>query len=197
MHKSYPADKSKMMKNNCWYVYSHKLKTELVITSNLEYYYWLLLEMNLDIESFIIRPVLKEVPKKDSPHFWLIYKSGKERYVYLMNNKNNITRFNITNSVYISQQMIKDQGTLINHAKIILPFLDIEPHETDIRIIKKYINQQPKTRLTELIGGTFSICSTRIRRTIFYLILEGSLESNINVIDNLINLEVWTSEKLF
>ncbi|WP_413380793.1 hypothetical protein [Alkalihalobacillus sp. 1P02AB] len=193
MYDSYPASKSKIMNNNCWYTYSPKLNKDIIITSNQEYNYWLLLEIDLDVELFVIRPVVLNIPKKYSPQFLVRTVDGVEKNVFLRykENQGSTNIYKCNNSLVITNEYVEHNESMIALAKFILPYLGKSPNETDVYIILKFLKNRQKVNVNNLIKNISNLAPTRIQRATFHLILKGKINSNIKLINDINKLEVW------
>jgi hypothetical protein len=208
LYNPVPIVRSSSFYKNYWEGYSPKLGRDVCFLGQLNYEFWLLLEINHEIVSFCERP--KQITgvhnrkKYDIiPNFWVRNKNGRESFILIDERGGNKPKQsfvffeewceqNSKNLTVIKKEDLLDKQILVNNSKRILPYLaKNNPIEIDVFKVNQIIKKEKQT-ITNIIDQLHSsISSQRVIEVIYYLIYHNKVSSNIYERLIGVNTEVW------
>lgn len=205
MYTPHSIPLQKQFYNNHWQSFSPKMKRDVSFSSQLNYEYWLLLEIDHSISSFCERPLQTKVliNKKTyniKPDFWI--DKSEESYFIFINYNQEVTQFPVIEQwcdihthryKIIDKDIIRSNKNVLQIAKSILPYLRNykEPIETDLHQLYKVLTCEKQPLLLLFNNLSIKIPIHRVKQLAYYLIINNTIYSNIQEANTLEELEVW------
>lgn len=204
MYNPTPIKRNDSFKSNYWEGYSPTLKRDVCFLGQINYEYWLLLELNPEVITFCERPItLKGIvnnkSKKMIPNFWVEYKDGTESFVVISEKDNqtheilyNWCQSNNYKYEKITNEDIRKHKIIINNAQRLLPYLNQSRSlDIDMHLVTKKILLERKSINSIIHELERSITPQRIKEAIYRLIFEKKVESDIYFKTLSLETEVW------
>lgn len=200
--------------NNFWYVYSPKIKRNVHLFSDLEYEYWLLIELDPDVIDFCEQPLkiqgffgMQEVSsifdmwinRKDGTQTFVEIKYERDLHTDRVRKQISIQRDwceqNNYNYQIKTDRDIRTNRILLENAKELIPYISHSniPIDTDVQRITQLIGKS-RFKMEEL-KNRLGIPYPRIKESVYRLIYEGKMLSNIDSVHLGLETEVWMHGK--
>ena len=196
-------NKSRMMGQDSFYVWSVKLNREVIWQSQWEYHYWLLVESNPEVIQFCERyPTLVDplTPSKDPYSFdmWVKYEDGQEHCVDICaqnetaedmdGNQVPIAWTQITSSIntlglqcrVITEQVLGKEKKRIQNWQQIMPFVRMagtSPSEKLQEKLLDLVSHRREATLEEIILSLPSVDSNTVIQQMFWLLYQGKVNA--------------------
>ncbi len=202
--------------NNYWEVFSSKIKRIVKFYSDLEYDNWVLIESDLEVKDFCEQPLKINYVyngKKEESIFdmWVRYNDGKEifleiKYSSELDSKNPKSKRAIKqtkvqrlwseengfNYEIRTEKEIRSNIVYLNNLKSIISYTKTRSYynEKDVALVLKTIGTE-KHKIVDILNEISSLSNQQSLQTLYGLVYEGKVKSNINekVLDY--ETEVW------
>ncbi len=204
MYNPLPIKRNDNFRSNYWEGYSPTLKRDICFLGQLNYEYWLFLELCPNVVTFCERPttikgIVNNKVKISVPNFWVKCKDSTEFFVVINENEkeshkliSNWCRTNNHNIEFISKEDIRKNHVIISNAQNLLPYLHRnKPLDIDVHLVKKVITTDKKSIQMVIDGLENKITPQRIKEAIFFLIYENKINSDVYQKKLSLSTEVW------
>lgn len=202
--------------NNEWFVYSPKLKRDVHLYSDLEYDNWVLVETNSNIKTFCEQPKEIEITMENEIvksifDMWICLTDGtqefhevkyekdidpnREKSLRAIRQTSAQRQWCLKNEIPYSIQTeknIRGNEVFLENMKVIIPYIAQRETaiETDLFHIGNIIQSDPIS-IKQIITDSPDIPVPRIRESVYRMIYQGTVSSNVNLVPIGIKTEVW------
>lgn len=203
--------------SNFWDAYSPKLNRDVSFYSDLEYDYWILLEMNKNVTKFCEQP-LKVRGKYEGKtiqsifDIWILWSNNTQEYVEIKYSKDlspaSRQYKRVTKQIAIQKQWCLDNNvsysikteleirkniTLLNNFKTLLPYLrySYEALENDSKDFLYSLSKKPQ-KLSDL--SVDNIESHKLKIILSHLYYDKQIKTNLGTVALGALTEVWRNE---
>jgi hypothetical protein len=216
MYSPIPMKRSSKYGNNYWEVFSPKLRRNVRLFSDLEYDHWILIESDPNITMFCEQPLrIQQLVNGELVEsifdMWVVDQKREEyfievKYSHDLNplNKKSARAIRQTTAqkewcdkhghhhLIMTEKEIRGNPVRLANLKLIIPYLKhrLKPVETDRFQILQILKKQRAT-INEIEKLLTDIPQYRIRESIFSLIYEGKIQSDIDQKVVSSHTEVW------
>jgi hypothetical protein len=208
LYEPLPIKRNESFIKNYWESYSPRLQRDVYFLGQLNYEFWLMLEINTEISTYCERPtIIKGVHNKRrfeiTPNFWVQYKNGEESFVILEYEKAKKPKFDINlleewcykqnkKLEVIKETYILQNQLIINNSKRLISFLSRKNViEMDLHRIIKCLTTEKITIKSLVNELKSSLTDQRIIESIYFLIFHNRIASNITEKPINLNTVVW------
>lgn len=204
MYQPLPIKRNDNFRSNYWEGYSPKLKRDVCYLGQLNYEYWLFLELYPTVISFCERPttikgIINNKLNTLTPNFWVKYADGTDSFVVITEKDNiryqlveNWCQTNNYKFESITKEDIRRNQLIINNSQKLLPYLHrARPLDIDIHLVKKAITTDRKSIKIIIHELKNSISPQRIKEALYYLIFEKKIASDVYQKPLSLASEVW------
>lgn len=208
MYNPIPIKRNDNFRSNYWDAYSPTLKRDVCFLGQLNYEYWLFLELCPEVVSFCERPIsIKGIVnnriKKIILNFWVKYEDGTEVFVVITEKEKEIHQLiynwcqsNNHNYKFISKDDIRKNKLLIINAQKMLPYLHrSKTLDIDVHLVKKQIVSGRKSIRMIIHELEKNLTPQRTKEAIYWLVFEKKVDSDVYQKPLSLNTEVWKCQK--
>nr|WP_162305476.1 TnsA endonuclease N-terminal domain-containing protein [Brevibacillus laterosporus] len=203
--------------SNYWYVYSPKLNRMVHLFSNLEYDHWILIEANPQIITFCEQPkkvewLVGEKLLHSIFDMWIERKDGSQSFIEIKyqidldpqnpRSERPLRQTHLqrkwceeNNYDYLIQteKEIRNNPILLDNYKEIIPYIQqnrISHNDLDQHLVMQKIGKDRIT-IKQLREDCSHFSPSRLKQTLYSLILSGVVEANVDKVALSLTTEVW------
>ena len=204
--------------NNRWKAYSEKMQRSVNLYSDLEYYYWILIETDPQVSVYCEQPVRASIQTGGKTvdtifDFWERRSSGEERFVEIKYsheidpNSARASNRSIQQTTaqkewcelqgyeyaVVTEQCVYARPQYLKNKKRILSFVHEKITEHDVKRVLNVL--EGKTLLVGDLVNHFTLeTPSRALVTVAHLLFSGAAEADLDTVDYGFNTLIWLSK---